>query len=80
MFGFDGRCPRCSGARLWQSSRGLLRYPARMVMLYPLRCDHCQKRFWRFVWNPPPTVTRRRRSGSAVPVKPAGESDTPPGP
>ena len=50
MFGFDGRCPRCGGSRLWQSSRGWLKFPARVVFLYPLRCDHCQTRFWRFLW------------------------------
>ena len=77
MFGFDGRCPRCGGATLWQSASGWLRFPARVAFLYPLRCDHCQKRFWRFVYSPPPTA-RRRRGGSPARVTPAGDPTTPP--
>jgi hypothetical protein len=76
MFGFDSHCPRCSGSRLWQSSSGWLRFPARVFFLYPLRCDHCQKRFWRFLWNPPPTAVKRMRTR----VKPAGDPETPPTP
>ena len=78
MFGFDGRCPRCRGARLGQSSSGVLRFPARIFFLRALRCDHCQKRFWRFLWNPPPTVTRRSRSsGTSARVKTNGDPETP---
>ena len=80
MFGYDGRCPRCSGMRIWQSSSGWLRYPARLVSLYPLRCDHCTCRYWRFVWKPPPTVVRRSRSGTSARVKPNGDPETPPPP
>ena len=78
MFGFDGRCPRCGGSRLWQSSSGWLRLPAQLVFLYPLRCDHCQSRFWRFLWSPPRAASRRSRSGSQQRVKSNGDLDTPP--
>jgi DNA-directed RNA polymerase subunit RPC12/RpoP len=61
MVGFEFRCPRCSSARLWRSGSGWLRHLTRLVLLYPLRCDHCQKRFWRFAWNPPPAGRRRVR-------------------
>jgi hypothetical protein len=52
-----------------------VRHLARLASVFPLRCRHCETRFWRLTFAPPPVARPRRRG--AFPV--GRDSDVVPG-
>ncbi|HET6575734.1 MAG TPA: hypothetical protein VFG68_19190 [Fimbriiglobus sp.] len=38
-----------------------MRHLTRLAFFFPLRCRHCQIRFWRLTLSPPPFARPRRR-------------------
>ena len=70
MIAWTIRCPVCSAANCRRSQSGWVRHLTRLAFLFPLRCRHCQRRFWRLTLTPPPFARRR---GPAAPQE-SGES------
>ena len=71
MFARTIRCPVCGGSNCRRSQSGWVRHLTRLTFLFPLRCRHCETRFWRLTLAPPP-FGRPRRHGS---IRPGHGSD-----
>jgi hypothetical protein len=78
MIAWTIRCPVCTNRHCRRSQSGWLRYLTRPFFVFPLRCRHCQTRFWRLTFYPPPPGRPKKRESGAVPPHPAApNSDAP---
>ena len=72
MIAWTNRCPVCTSPHVRRSQTGWVRHLTRLLFIFPIRCRHCQTRYWRLTLVPPPfSRPRLRREPAAVPV-PAG--------
>ncbi len=77
MFGWTARCPVCTSANCRRSQSGWVRYLTRPVFLFPVRCRHCQTRFWRFTLSPPPVGRPQRKAQAHLPADPPSDEPAP---
>ncbi len=60
FLGKPSQCRHCGATTLWRSRSTRGGGVARFVLLYPIRCGHCDRVFWQFTLFPPPFGTRSR--------------------
>ncbi len=71
MIAWTIRCPVCTSPNCRRSQSGWLRHLTRPLFVFPLRCRHCQTRFWRLTLTPPPFGRPKKKESIAVPPHPA---------
>jgi hypothetical protein len=67
MIAWTIRCPVCRAANCRRSQSGWVRHLTRLAFIFPLRCRHCQTRFWRLTLTPPPFARPKHRGPAALP-------------
>jgi hypothetical protein len=67
MIAWTIRCPVCTSSNCRRSQSGWLRHLVRGLFIFPLRCRHCQTRFWRLTLSPPPFARPKKPVQTALP-------------